>query len=88
MSDRKAMIQLGYGVRFMGDVDLVLKLDELIGKLKPVNERYLNNKWCLYGDDSPRVHVQILDRDFVYYANEEAFESARSLADREELDDE
>jgi sensor domain CHASE-containing protein len=77
------MLTIGYGARFMGDVSIVLEIDRLLSKLKSVNERYFDGRCCLYGEDAPRMQVQILDRDFVFFANEDALNRAREELDNE-----
>ena len=84
MSDRKAIINIGWGGAYYGDIEEVLKVDELLSKLTPVNTGYTEaDGCCAYVSDRHKCGVDVLSRDYTVFNSEEDYQTQRKLEEGE-----
>jgi len=66
---RKAILSLGYSSQVYGDVDKILKLDQLLNDLDLVTIRYIDNsqgdheRVVVVEDKTDKLRVEVLDYD-------------------------
>lgn len=84
MSDRKAVLNIGWGGSWYGDIEDVLKIDELLSKLTAVNTGYLESTgWCGYITERHRCTVDVVSRDHVIFPSEEEYRTHRAIEEGE-----